>query len=262
MNIFDYILLGVLQGFTEWLPVSSEGVITLFSKLVYGQTLERSLGLAIWLHTGTLAAAAAYFRGDLLKMVKPVFGREGDRQLTYFIVVATAASALTAVPMFLFLRSLSIPDGAFTLFVGLCLIAIALLQRGQAYFKTGSLEPAAATATGLLQGLSIIPGVSRSGVTVTALLFFGFGLNRALRLSYLMSIPAVAGAQLLLPILLGGGVLDLGMFAGALAAALTGFVTIKSLLKLAGSGHGRLLTYLLGFALVFLGLLMELSGSR
>jgi undecaprenyl pyrophosphate phosphatase UppP len=75
MNIFDYILLGVLQGFTEWLPVSSEGVITLFSKLVYGQTLERSLGLAVWLHTGTLAAAAAYFRGDLLKMVKPIFGK-------------------------------------------------------------------------------------------------------------------------------------------------------------------------------------------
>ncbi len=262
MNIFDYILLGVLQGFTEWLPVSSEGVITLFSKLVYGQSIERSLGLAVWLHTGTLAAAAAYLRGDLLNIVRPVFGIEGDRQLTYFIIVATAASALTAVPTFLLLRSLSIPDGAFTLLVGLCLIAVALLQRGQAYSKTRPLDFAVATAAGLVQGLSIIPGVSRSGVTVTALLFFGFGLNRALRLSYLMSIPAVAGAQLLLPILLGEGVLDWAMFAGALAAALTGFVTIKSLLKLAGSGHTLLFTYLLGFTLVFLGLLMEVSGAR
>jgi len=262
MNILDYILLGILQGFTEWLPVSSEGVITLFSKLVYGQSLERSLGLAVWLHTGTLAAAAAYLRGDLLNIVKPVFGREGDRQLTYFIIVATSASALTAVPAFLLLRSLSIPDGAFTLLVGLCLIAVALLNRGQGYSKTRPLDFAVATAAGLVQGLSIIPGVSRSGVTVTALLFFGFGLNRALRLSYLMSIPAVAGAQLLLPILLGGGVLDWGMFAGALAAALTGFVTIKSLLKLAGSGHTVLFTYLLGFTLVFLGLLMEVSGAR
>jgi len=262
MDVADYILLGVLQGFTEWLPVSSEGVITVISKLVYGQSLERSLGLAIWLHIGTLAAAATYLRKDLLKIVKPIFGLEGDSQLTSFIIIATAATALTAAPLILFLKNLSAPDGAFTLLVGFSLLVVASLSRNKWSSNNTRLGPAVAAVAGLIQGFSIIPGVSRSGVTVAALMFLGFSLSGALRLSYLMSIPAVAGAQLLLPLFLGYGVLEWGMVAGALAAALTGFVTIKALLRIAGSGVSRLFTYLLGFALVFLGLLMELSGIR
>lgn len=257
MEVIDYVFLGFVQGFAEWLPVSSEGVVTLLSRLLYGQSLAPSLGIAIWLHVGTLAAAAAYLRSDVLDAVKPVLGLGGRRGLSLFVLTATASSAATAVPLLMFLEEFSVSDGFFTIFVGACLLAVAFLQSISRRSEGSELRLSVAAVVGLVQGFSVIPGVSRSGVTITALLYFGFSLDRALRLSYLLSIPAVAGAQVLVPILLGTNFLDWGMAAGTLTAAAVGYLTIKTLLRLATSRSSRLLTLSLALSLVLIGAAME-----
>lgn len=261
MNLPDAILLGVLQGFAEWLPISSEGLVTLVSKIIYGQSFERSLGLAVWLHVGTLLAACIYLRKDLYSAALGLLKDGPGRRLLVFMSMATTATALTAVSLLLSLRNLSIPDSLFTLAVGFLIIVVSLAPRRNRLNHNGSdLNYTAAVAVGLVQGVSIIPGVSRSGVTITALLILGFSLRNALKLSYMLSIPAVAGAQVSLPLFLGVREISLEMVAGAAAAMATGSVTIKFMLDLSVKHDVRKLAVYLGILLVIAGFLLYVAG--
>ncbi len=109
---------------------------------------------------------------------------------------------------------------------------------------------------GLLQGLSIMPGISRSGITLAALVGLGFNVRDALRLSFLMSIPAIAAAQILPPLLTSEFAVSFEMFAGAFAAFVVGLLTVKMLLSAAERIDRRLFMIPLGLAIVLLGLLL------
>uniref|UniRef100_A0A7C5U485 Undecaprenyl-diphosphatase n=1 Tax=Caldiarchaeum subterraneum TaxID=311458 RepID=A0A7C5U485_CALS0 len=255
MDFWEAVLLGVLQGLAEWLPVSSEGLVSLMSKLYYGRSLESALAAAIWLHVGTLFSAVIYLRSDIAKVMTGFRKQGEERRLLLFLVAATASSALTALPIVLFLGELTITDWLFTLVVGLLLLLTGVLPR-KALRSIWVERVSEGLVVGLVQGLSIIPGVSRSGVTITTLLLLGASTDQSFRLSYLMSIPVVAGAQILLPLLFDVQVFTIEMLAGAAAAFVTGFLMMKVLLTASAKLDHRVFMIPLGAAISFLGILM------
>lgn len=198
------VLLGVLQGLLEWLPVSSEGILFLVLSWLGRETGE-AVRLAIWLHLGTLGAAVVYLRDELARALAGLTRAGPDRRLLGFLVVATFLTGLVGGPIFVFgLAEAGLPAALGTLLVGVLLLVTAailhLAEPGTRVWEAVDVDDGA--LAGLAQGLAVLPGLSRSGLTLAALLGRGFDAGSALRLSFLMSIPAVAGAQV------GLGLLD------------------------------------------------------
>jgi undecaprenyl-diphosphatase len=242
--------LGLIQGVAEWLPISSQGIITLFSRNVLGRDYTSSLELSIWLHIGTLAAAIIYFRRDLTKILTGFRGGCEGRRLLQFLITSTLSTAVTAIPLLLLLRQVSIPDSVSTALIGLMLITLAKVVGRDSPKEGDVLRLSTALVTGLIQGLAIIPGVSRSGVTVLALLAQGAGLREAFRLSFLMSIPVTAGAQLALPILLNTPAFTPSLAMAILAAAVVGLLAIHTLIHV--SSHKNYTKILMTLAVLSL----------
>lgn len=238
------LVLGAVQGVAEWLPVSSEGLLTLVQLHAFGESFETSLGTALWLHLGTLLAAIVYFRRDLIHIVAripkwAVRRREltdDDRRLMDFLAIATIATGILGLPLLAVSFQADLVMRAATGLIGALLILTGALQRVARPFGTRRSHEAGigdAILTGLMQGLAVLPGISRSGFTVAALLFRRFEETEALRLSFLMSIPVIAGAQVLVE--LGGFVqLDpLAALVGTAASMLVGWGTIAGLIRVA-----------------------------
>jgi len=238
------LILGAVQGVAEWLPVSSEGLLTLVQLHVFGISFETSLGTALWLHLGTLLAAVIYFRREVAHIVGQlpkwaVRHRDlsaHDRQLMDFLAIATVATGLLGLPLLAVSFQADLVMRAATALIGALLVLTGVLQRLARPFGTRRSHDAGvadAVLTGLMQGLAVLPGISRSGFTVAALLFRRFDETEALRLSFLMSIPVIAGAQVLVEL---GGFVDLdwpSALAGTAASMLVGWGTIAGLIRVA-----------------------------
>ncbi len=183
--MIDLLALGVIQGVLEWLPVSSEGFVVLASAFL---GFKDPLGIALFLHLGTLLAVIAYFRNDLAHL---------NKKMLRFLALATAASFVTGLPLYYFVKSLNLSFGPLVLgLVGLALIATGFMVHKMISSKSKkSLSGKDAALAGLLQGTAIVPGISRSGVTLFALLSQGYRADTALRISFLMSIPVVLAAS-------------------------------------------------------------------
>ncbi len=226
MDIVQAILLGVLQGLTEWLPISSQGQVSAVALALFSIPPEQALNDAIFLHIGTMIAAAAYFRRELSSILRPE-----NRQLLYFIATALIGSAITAVPAFLFLRMVS--QSGFALLI---LIGIGLIFTGAIQLRKKISQPkeniGSGFLTGLAQGLAVIPGISRSGVTTAALLFEDFDPEQAFRLSFLLSVPSVFLAEILFIGVKGAEFHPLILVSIAIAA-IVGYVTIDVLITVA-----------------------------
>lgn len=168
---------------------------------VLGMPPSQALRLSIFIHTGTLLSATLYFgreMRDLLRLVAGDRSKPEDIRLLTFLFLATMLTGLVGLPLYLLVKS-AISEWLFIVLTGSALIATGLIQRvGQVSGtrETRDLAPPDGLLTGLLQGLSALPGVSRSGMTLTALLVRGFKADEALRLSFILSIPAVALAEL------------------------------------------------------------------
>ncbi len=251
MDYLAAIILGIVQGLVEWLPLSSEAMVTLSAKFLFGIEYQNALGTAIFLHWGTLLAAVFYFRIEIAQMLRSVFRKSADRNLLLFLLLATLLSGLVATPLLFLAFSIEIPDGLFTALIGLFLIFIAFLQKNQKPGAAQKLELKNAVIPGLAQGFSALPGISRSGITLAALLGERFQLRDAFRLSFLMSIPIVFAAELMLPVVKQDFLITNEMVVGACAAAITGFLSISALLKFAERVNFFRATLSLG-ALVFI----------
>ncbi len=205
------IVLGLLQGTLEWLPVSSQGMAVLAGRAL-GFDGTSSFDISLWLHVGTLFAALFYFRREM-------------RGEFSFLAEATMASAVTGFPAYLLAEAVSSLAGSWlNIAVGFSLIALAFLQ---GRLRVGG-RPA--FVAGLAQGLAVVPGVSRSAITVLALTAAGLAKEEALEKSFLMSIPAVAALTLARLSILGASSPPL---LGIATAALAGYLSIGLLLSLA-----------------------------
>lgn len=242
MNSFHALILGALQGFTEVLPISSSAHLILIPWL-FGWP-ESGLTFDVALHLGTFLALAFYFRRDVVEMTFSTIDALVHRSLDTparrlpFLVVASALPAALVGKLFeaqleeLF-RSRPLLIALFLILFGIALgVADALGRRRKPMAEVGA---SSALVIGLFQCLALIPGVSRSGITITAGLMLGFTRESAARFSFLMSLPIVAGAALLkILFLLQQGIPageELPLAIGIVTSAVTGYISVAFLLK-------------------------------
>jgi undecaprenyl-diphosphatase len=238
------VLLGVVQGVLEWLPVSSEGGVALALSLVTGESGGVSTRFALVLHAGTAVAAFAYYRGELFDIARdvpdwrPRAAFDATNADLSFLGVATLTSGVVGIGVYLLFREVvsELAGGGFVAAVGALLVVTGLVQRVAETYGLGEREwpdPLDAVLVGAMQGLALLPGVSRSGTTVSVLLLRGHDGEGALRLSFLLSIPASLGAGLL--VVLGDGVPAVSPLAAVLAlvaSAVVGYLTVGALVAL------------------------------
>ncbi len=237
MNYGEAVLLGALQGVAEWLPVSSEGLVTAAYSLIAGRSLSEALGISLWLHIGTAVAALAAFRAEIRQMVRKLFSSPlSPDPVSKFILVATLVSAPIGMALLLGLEEISqVASGLSMAVVGLLMLVTALvLYRGQIRLVRVSDEAGwlDATLAGIAQGFAALPGLSRSGLTLAVLLGRGIDRRDAITLSFLMSIPVSLGAGLYAGIRSGTHTSP-EAFVALIISAIVGFVSIKALLSLA-----------------------------
>ena len=224
-----FFILGILQGFTEFLPISSSGHLVLAELLM---DLHPSLAVNVGLHAGSLVAIIFFYRHDLWDVVLSLMpGPETDSQktaehriLVWHLILATLAT----IPLALVLRDPiegMFADPAAGRFLALTFLMTAVLlvltELTHRDGPTESLTWKGALLIGLVQGLAVFPGISRSGSTIAAALIIGLSSEKAVRFSFLLAIPIIGGASLMeLPALAGQiniGHLLLGMAASTLA---------------------------------------------
>lgn len=241
MSIIQAILLGIIQGLTEFLPVSSSGHLVLFQK-IFGIT-EPTLTFGIVVHLGTLLAVFVVFWKDILDLLKRPF-----QKLTWLLIAATIPTVIIALVFSDFFESIFKSGstlGVDFLITGFVLLYAGKMNRGRKGLKeTTAID---AVFVGILQGAAILPAVSRSGLTISGALFRGLDRDFAARFSFLLSIPAILGAAVFdLKDLLHAGtgsVSSAPLIVGAVAAAIAGFLSIKYMLELIKKGKLRYFSY-------------------
>jgi len=185
--MIKYIILGLVQGLTEFLPVSSSGHLVILQNIL--GIYSNQVAISVVLHLGTLLAVAVFFRKDILSLLKnPNLLRQA-----FIVVIITGAIGVLGKDFFESLFSSPKSVGLAWIFTGLVLIAtkkITQLNRDKLNFID-------ALILGLTQGLAIIPGVSRSGITISTLFFRKIQRKLAFSFSFLVSIPIILGAALL-----------------------------------------------------------------
>lgn len=256
MNLFQAILLGTIQGLTEFLPVSSSGHLVIFQSLFGLQ--EPELFFDICLHVGTLIAIFVVFIREILSILgtllrlpslsrkagglKALFQTNEDVRISGLIVLGTIPTGLLG---FLF-------NGiADRIFSNLPLVGLMLLVTGTLLWITRGIATSERSIRGMgmrdtflvgvVQGLAILPGISRSGSTISTALLLGIGRETAGRFSFLLSIPAILGAAMVKG--LESGLMEKSsasvsaLVCGTLAAALVGYLALILLLRLVKHGN-------------------------
>jgi len=253
MDVLQAIILGTVQGITEWLPISSEGINSLILTTFYNQTLADAIYISIWLHIGTVLAATIYFRKTILKLIKNLPHYSGKQtpynKITNFILISLFATGLVGLPILLFgIDKLNFQGSTATAFIGLLLIITGLLQ-----IKTKSAsqkkQPTIFDSflVGIAQGFSGLPGLSRSGLTVSTLLLRNYTAQQALTLSFLISIPTILGAEIIL-ILTSKVLVTPQLIIATITAFVTGLLSIHIFMRMAQKIN-------FGYFCIFLGLI-------
>lgn len=234
MSLIKAILLGVVQGLTEFLPVSSSGHLVIFQRLFglegAGVTLE------VLLHFGTLLAVFWVFRRDFLDLLK--FSRDRvQRRFLLLLILGCIPTAIIGYFLGDFIESIFqslLLTGAALFVTGGILKLLTLLPEGRKDVTT--MQPVDALWIGLLQGIAVIPGISRSGSTITTALWRGLDRATAVRYSFMLSAPVIFGATLLeIKDMFAAGIektLLLDYAAGTVAACICGVLAIRLFVRL------------------------------
>jgi undecaprenyl-diphosphatase len=251
MTAFQAMLTAILQGVTELFPVSSLGHAVILPALLGWRIDQQSLSFLpflVVLHLGTAAALLAYFWRDWIQLLLAVLGRSTERprgaqlRLLVLIVVATIPAVIVGFALNEFLRGLfGVPSVAAFFLIGNGFVLFAgerLRRRGtDASTELAALGWRGALAIGLWQCTALIPGLSRSGVTIVGGLLAGLHHKEAARFSFLIATPIIVGAAVLeVPKLLhhdeatGGGITGLAVVAG-IVAGVTAYLSIAFLMR-------------------------------
>ncbi|MGH9195374.1 MAG: undecaprenyl-diphosphate phosphatase [Acidimicrobiia bacterium] len=224
------IVWGVVQGITEFLPISSDGHLVLVPAFLNIE--QPDLAITAVLHLGTLVAVIAYFRNDLLSLFR-FRSDPGSRRMLVLMAIGTipAFAALLVEDEVARLQQSVTATAIFLMVTGVVMLIATRFPRGTRTIDQA--RPIDAASIGIAQVLAILPGLSRSGMTISTGMVLGFGRVEAARFSFLLSIPAVAGAGLLeLGKLTGAGGVPASTWVGVAVAAITGYLAIALLLRL------------------------------
>lgn len=198
MSIIEAIILGLVQGLTEFLPVSSSGHIEL-GKVILGVELADPLLFPIVVHAATSLSTIVIFRMDIWMLIKLLFEPglwNAGRQYILYIIISMVPAGIVGL---LFKSEIETFFDGDILLVGFMLIITALLlfMTNKVKRKKGKINYIAAILIGIVQAIAILPGISRSGATISIALMLGVNRSRAARFSFLMVIPLILGATLL-----------------------------------------------------------------
>ncbi len=242
MNLLQAIFLGVVQGLTEFLPVSSSGHLVFFQSL-FGMK-EPQLFFDVMLHLGTLLAVVVYFRSDIWKIAQgmgAILKRSHKNlpqvKLFLWIIVATIPTGLIGIFFKDWFESLfSKPKvvGIMLLITGLVLFLTRWVKKeGRTIEKMNWMD---SIIIGIAQGIAIIPGISRSGATISTGLFCGLNRELSGKFSFLLSIPAILGATFLESHKIGSSLeVQIGLL-GMAVAFLVGIFSLTLLTKIIKMG--------------------------
>ncbi len=254
--MIEYIIIAILQGLFEWIPISSSGQVMIFSTTLFNITPEEAFSLAIWLHLGTALAVIFKFRVDFISILESFMPKTNniddiDIKKRNWLIYATIGTAITAIPLYFLFKVLIIAN--FTAFQGdiitlvisgLLIVTGVILLKVKKTFGDNAITDISkdqiikdSFLSGLTQGVSILPGISRSGVTVSTIIYEKYNQENALKLSFLMSVPVVF-ASIGVDIIFGEGsvfgTLDiLTIFLITLISFVVGYFSIEILLKIA-----------------------------
>lgn len=258
--MLENIILGTIQGIAEWLPVSSEGLIFLVkTNFFQAGTVDELIHQALFLHLGTFFAALIYFRKEVWFLLKNLFkykkAESETKKVLNFLIISFLISGTLGYVIIRFLASWDIQlestGKIITAGIGILLLITAVLQlkaKKIGLRKYANIKKGDGILLGFMQTLAALPGLSRSGLTVSALLLRKFDDHVALKLSFLMS----------LPITLAGNIFyNLNYFnisketmIGLACSFIFGFITIGALLKIAKKINFGY--FVLGFAILTL----------
>lgn len=260
MTFFEAILLGILQGLTEFLPVSSSGHLVLAQQFL--GLKEPLVFFDVMLHVGTLAAVLVAYRDAIKRLVVGGLSTLGDRQFwrqpkgtlnssaeLKFIGLILLGSIPTGLIAVLFKTELeSFFDEVRLVSIMLILTGVILqlprLRREKADNAVGQLKTWHAPLIGIAQGCAITPGISRSGTTISLALFLGIPAKTAAEYSFLLSIPAILGAVVLKIRDVGDTSVPLHiMGTGMLASFIVGYIALRFLLVILNRGKFSVFSY-------------------
>ncbi|MFA9377368.1 MAG: undecaprenyl-diphosphate phosphatase [Lachnotalea sp.] len=280
MSLLQAILMGFIQGVTEFLPVSSSGHLAIFKEL-FKINLESGMLFDIMLHLGTLAAVFVVYFKDIKKLIIEGVCIVGDcitnawvfignkihkvnnpyRQVVRnayrkFVVLVIVSTIPTAIIGYAAKDLIEVVSGILII-PGICLIITSILLFIADKYNEGTKTPKQVTYNnafiiGICQGIATLPGISRSGTTLTACLVSGFDKKFAVKYSFIMSIPAILGAALLEVKDLNGmkftTVEIVNYSIGAIVAAVVGYVCIKTMLVVVRKNKFKIFAFYCLFA--------------
>ena len=270
-------IIGIVQGVSEWLPISSKTQVLVASNYLLGLNFQQAYTFGLFMEIGTVIAAVIYFRRDLALVVRALFGSKdtAGRRLLAFLVVSIIMTGIIGTPLYLIADSItgfsiSIP----MLVIGAVLIGDALLirysrkQAGRVNKKQlSNLRLRDYALIGIAQGIAALPGVSRSGITTSALLLMDVEADQAFRLSFLTGIFAsVAAFGLTLvatKVNVSAAVTSIGVSGLAVAILVSIVISlflIDFLLKIASRSKIVYLVAALGVIAIFSGVISMFTG--
>ena len=291
MNFLQSVFLGLVQGITEFLPVSSSGHLAILERLMHFEGDIEFFN--VFLHIGTLFAILIGMQKDIIKLLKALWGMSADciyntklffesgslarephyrriisnnyRKLALMIIAATIPTALVGY----LLNSLASKGSCSLLLVGIGMLISGVLMnvvsrvkpRGKLPKDVGFLP---AFITGICQGLAVLPGITRSGMVITCGILMGFSTRLSIRFSYLLSVPAVIGALIFeLSRISAAGTVSVAFLgccaAGAVSALIVGLLVIHAMMHMVGNrgiGAFALYCFAIGFAVILLSFMI------
>ena len=274
--MIEYIIIAILQGLFEWLPISSSGQVMIVAVNFFGIPPEEAYSLSIWLHLGTMFAVLLKFKKDYIRIVKSFLPMkfnviETDIKKRNWLIVGTIGTAITALPLYFIFKfiivgeSTAIHGDLLTLIIaGMLIITGIILLLIKKKFGVKTIESVEkqnvikdSFIIGLIQGVAVLPGISRSAITVSTTLIENYEQDSALRLSFLMSVPVVI-ASIAVDIIFGEGsvfrILDpITIIIITLSSFIVGYASIEILLKIAKRiqfGYFCLLYGIIAYAII------------
>ena len=237
------VILGLIQGLTEFLPVSSSAHLAL-AQALFGFS-EPMLTFDVALHFATMIATMVYFKDDLVLLggqwfsglVRPESRKTQGWTVGWAMIVGTILTVSVGLPLKPVVERLS--TSVFSVGVALLVTGCLLFVASSLIKRDGKAGLATAVPVGLAQGLAVIPGISRSGSTIVTGMIFGLSPQEAFRFSFLLSLPAVFGATLLELMDLSSSAMPSGWVLGMAVSGLSGYFALKVLHKVVTLGRWR-----------------------
>jgi undecaprenyl-diphosphatase len=271
MNELYAIILGLVQGTSEWLPISSKTQVLFASTLLFSLPLAVAYAFGLFMEIGSVGSALVYFRRDILSLFH-------ERRLVVYLLVVTVFTGLVGAPLY-YLTDKVLSTSPYNIGIPMVLLGLVLIGIGF-YIRYSRTRPRLVDGLqemklknyvliGIAQGIAALPGVSRSGMTVSTMLLMGVKPEQAFRLSYLAYIPASLGA-FFVTLILSKTQVDAaiqvveptGVLIAVATAAVVGIVVISYLLKFAKTSRIYVIDFVLGAIALIVGIIATLLAPQ